>query len=39
MEVAWAMVLGRLKAGVVAASDEMAAVAARPRRSKQRSTA
>jgi len=39
MEVAWAMVLGRLKAGVVAASDDMAAVAARPRRSKQRSTA
>ena len=36
MEVAWAMVLGRLKAGVVAASDETAAVAARPRRSKRR---
>jgi DNA-binding transcriptional ArsR family regulator/uncharacterized protein YndB with AHSA1/START domain len=36
MEVAWTMVLGRLKAGVVAASDPTAAVPRRPRRAKRR---
>ena len=39
MEVAWAMVLGRLKAGVVAASEGAAAMPPRPRRSKRRSSA
>ena len=34
MEAAWGMVLGRLKAGVVAASDPAAAAPARPRRTK-----
>ena len=34
MEVAWASVLGRLRAGVVAASDPQKEVSARPRRSK-----
>ena len=36
MEVAWGMVLGRLKNGVVAASTPAAKVAARPRRAKTR---
>jgi len=36
MEVAWSMVLGRLKAGVAAASDPSAAMAPRPRRPKRR---
>jgi DNA-binding transcriptional ArsR family regulator/uncharacterized protein YndB with AHSA1/START domain len=36
MEAAWTMVLGRLTAGVVAASDPAAAVAPRPRRAKRR---
>lgn len=39
MEVAWALVLGRLKAGVVAASDPAAALALRRRRPKRRNTA
>lgn len=36
MEVAWASVLGRLRAGVVAASDPQQDVAPRPRRKKRR---
>ena len=39
MEVAWTMVLGRLKAGVVAATDPDAAVAPRKRRPKTRRSA
>ena len=39
MEVAWTMVLGRCKAGVVAASDPNATVAARGRRPKRRRSA
>ena len=39
MEVAWTMVLGRCKAGVVAASDPAAAVKGRPRRPKRRRSA
>jgi uncharacterized protein YndB with AHSA1/START domain len=39
MEVAWTMVLGRLKAGVVAASDPRAAVTRRKRRPKTRRSA
>lgn len=39
MEVAWSLVLGRLKAGVVAASDPDALVAPRKRRAKRRSSA
>ena len=35
LRVAWAMVLGRLKAGVVAASEGTAAMPPRPRRSKR----
>ena len=37
MEVAWTMVLGRCRAGVVAASDPLARVGARTRRPKRRS--
>lgn len=36
MEVAWTSVLGRLRAGVVAASDRRAPMSPRPRRSKRR---
>jgi hypothetical protein len=36
MQAAWSMVLGRLKAGVVAASDPAATVARRPNRAKRR---
>jgi DNA-binding transcriptional ArsR family regulator len=36
MEAAWGMVLGRLKTGVVAASDPAAPAPARPRRTKTR---
>jgi DNA-binding transcriptional ArsR family regulator len=39
MEAAWGMVLGRLKAGVVAASDPAAPVPPRKRRSKRHSSA
>jgi uncharacterized protein YndB with AHSA1/START domain len=39
MEAAWGLVLGRLKAGVVTASNPEAAVGRRPRRSKRRSSA
>jgi DNA-binding transcriptional ArsR family regulator/uncharacterized protein YndB with AHSA1/START domain len=39
MEAAWGLVLGRLKAGVVAASNPDAAVGRRPRRAKRRSSA
>jgi DNA-binding transcriptional ArsR family regulator/uncharacterized protein YndB with AHSA1/START domain len=39
MEVAWTMVLGRLKAGVVDASDPATAMARRPRRPKRRNSA
>jgi DNA-binding transcriptional ArsR family regulator/uncharacterized protein YndB with AHSA1/START domain len=39
MEVAWTMVLGRLKAGVVAATDPDAAVTPRKRRPKTRRSA
>jgi DNA-binding transcriptional ArsR family regulator/uncharacterized protein YndB with AHSA1/START domain len=39
MEVAWTMVLGRCKAGVVAASDPGAPVSARPARVKRRRSA
>lgn len=39
MEVAWGLVLGRLKAGVAAASDPAAALAPRTRRDKRRRTA
>ena len=39
MEVAWTMVLGRLKAGVVAASDPSAVTKPRARRPKRRRTA
>jgi uncharacterized protein YndB with AHSA1/START domain len=38
METAWTLVLGRLKAGVVAASDRHVAVARRPARPKRQST-
>ena len=38
MEAAWGMVLGRLKKGVVAASDPRASVASRPRRPKSSSS-
>jgi DNA-binding transcriptional ArsR family regulator/uncharacterized protein YndB with AHSA1/START domain len=36
MEAAWTMVLGRLKAGVLSATDPAAAVASRPQRPKRR---
>jgi uncharacterized protein YndB with AHSA1/START domain len=36
MEAAWGMVLGRLKTGVVAASDPAVSAPARPRRTKTR---
>ncbi len=39
MEAAWGMVLGRLRAGVVAASNPSLAVAPRSRRTKRRSSA
>jgi DNA-binding transcriptional ArsR family regulator len=39
MEAAWGLVLGRLKGGVVTASNPEAAVGRRPRRSKRRSSA
>jgi DNA-binding transcriptional ArsR family regulator len=39
MEVAWGMVLGRLKAGVAAASKGTVAMPPRPRRAKRRSSA
>jgi DNA-binding transcriptional ArsR family regulator/uncharacterized protein YndB with AHSA1/START domain len=39
MEAAWGMVLGRLRAGVVAASNPSAPAAPRPRRKKRRSSA
>jgi uncharacterized protein YndB with AHSA1/START domain len=39
MEAAWTLVLGRLKAGVVAASDLSSPVAPRTRRTKRRSSA
>ena len=39
IEIAWTLVLGRLKAGVVAASDERAATLPRARRPKQRRSA
>jgi hypothetical protein len=39
MEAAWTLVLGRLKAGVVAASDPSALMAPRPTRAKQRRSA
>jgi len=39
MEVAWTMVLGRCKAGVVAASNPAAPVRARPARAKRRRSA
>jgi DNA-binding transcriptional ArsR family regulator/uncharacterized protein YndB with AHSA1/START domain len=39
MEVAWGMVLGRLKAGVAAASEGTTAMPARPRRAKRRTSA
>ena len=39
MEVAWTMTLGRLKAGVVAASDPAAVTKPRARRPKRRRTA
>jgi uncharacterized protein YndB with AHSA1/START domain len=38
METAWTLVLGRLKAGVSAASDRHVAVARRPARRKRQST-
>jgi len=39
MQTAWALVLDRLRAGVVAASNPSAAVVRRPRRAKRRSSA
>jgi DNA-binding transcriptional ArsR family regulator/uncharacterized protein YndB with AHSA1/START domain len=39
MEAAWAMVLGRLKAGIASACDPAAATAPRPRRPKHRNLA
>jgi hypothetical protein len=39
IEVAWTLVLGRLKTGVVAASDERVPTAPRARRPKQRRSA
>lgn len=39
IETAWTLVLGRLKTGVVAASDQRTPTATRPRRPKQRRTA